>query len=81
MLSRDGQTVGKKVMNIRVAMLADGSSPTNQAGWTRAAVYTVPAVLCCGLWWLVNGMFGVFDRPYRQCIHDKAARTVVVSTS
>ncbi|MFI9273619.1 RDD family protein [Kitasatospora sp. NPDC052896] len=81
MLSRDGQTLGKKAMKVRVAMLADGSSPGNTAGWTRAAVYTLPAVICCGLWWLVNGLFGVFDKPYRQCVHDKAARTVVVSVT
>ncbi|MGF1428829.1 RDD family protein [Kitasatospora sp. LaBMicrA B282] len=81
MLSRDGQTLGKKAMNVRVAMLADGSSPVGSAAWTRAAVYTLPAVLCCGLWWLVNGLYGVFDKPYRQCLHDKAAKTVVVSTN
>lgn len=80
MLSRDGQTLGKKVMNVRVAMLIDGSSPSTSAAWTRAAVYTLPAVLCCGLWWIVDGLFGVFDKPYRQCVHDKAAKTVVVST-
>ncbi|MCC9308550.1 RDD family protein [Kitasatospora sp. RB6PN24] len=80
MISRYGQTVGKKVMNVRVAMLIDGSRPSAQAAWIRGAVYTVPAVLCCGLWWVVDGMFGVFDKPYRQCIHDKAAKTVVVST-
>lgn len=80
MLSRDGQTLGKKVMNVRVAMLADGSSPVSSAAWTRAAVYTLPAAICCGIWWLVDGMFGVFNKPYRQCLHDKAAKTVVVST-
>ncbi|MFG3227032.1 RDD family protein [Kitasatospora sp. NPDC048194] len=81
MLSRDGQTLGKKAMKVRVAMLIDGNSPTQSAAWTRAAVYILPAVLCCaGLWWLIDGMFGVFDKPYRQCIHDKAAKTVVVTT-
>ncbi|MGK4581039.1 RDD family protein [Kitasatospora sp. HPMI-4] len=82
MLSRDGQTVGKKLMKLRVAMLADGSVPTGAAAWTRSAVFVVPALVCCGLlWWPVNGLFGVFDKPYRQCIHDKAAKTVVVSTA
>ncbi|MFD5082704.1 RDD family protein [Kitasatospora sp. NPDC058406] len=81
MLGRDGQTLGKKAMKIRVAMLIDGSPPTQSAAWTRAAVFILPAVLCCAwLWWLIDGMFGVFDKPYRQCIHDKAAKTVVVST-
>ncbi|MER7704206.1 RDD family protein [Kitasatospora sp. NPDC097605] len=82
MLSRDGQTLGKKAMKIRVAMLVDGNSPTPSAAWTRAAVFILPAVLCCaGLWWLIDGLFGVFDKPYRQCIHDKSAKTVVVSTA
>ncbi|MFD5462715.1 RDD family protein [Kitasatospora sp. NPDC127059] len=81
MLSRDGQTLGKKAMKIRVAMLIDGNPPTPAAAWTRAAVYILPAVVCCAaLWWVVDGLFGVFDQPYRQCIHDKAAKTVVVTT-
>ncbi|MFE4971720.1 RDD family protein [Kitasatospora sp. NPDC056651] len=81
MLSRDGQTLGKKAMKIRVAMLADGNKPTQSAAWTRAAVFILPAVLCCAaLWWIIDGFFGVFDRPYRQCLHDKAAKTVVVTT-
>ncbi|MFC5664704.1 RDD family protein [Kitasatospora misakiensis] len=81
MLGRDGQTLGKKAMKVRVAMLIDGSIPTQSAAWTRAAVFILPAVLCCAaLWWLIDGLFGVFDKPYRQCIHDKSARTVVVST-
>ncbi|MGW2251462.1 RDD family protein [Kitasatospora sp. NPDC001660] len=82
MLGRDGQTLGKKAMKIRVAMLVDGNSPTRPAAWTRAAVYILPAVICCAaFWWLVDGLFGVFDKPYCQCIHDKAAKTVVVSTA
>ncbi|MFE6054636.1 RDD family protein [Kitasatospora sp. NPDC056446] len=81
MLSRDGQTLGKKAMKIRVAMLSDGNTPTQSAAWTRAAVFVLPAVLCCAvLWWLIDGLFGVFDKPYRQCVHDKAAKTVVVTT-
>ncbi|BAJ28658.1 hypothetical protein KSE_28470 [Kitasatospora setae KM-6054] len=82
MLSRDGQTLGKKLMKIRVAMLADGARPSPAAAWSRTATFIVPALICCGgLWWIVDGLFGVFDKPYRQCVHDKAAKTVVVSTA
>ncbi|MFD0347657.1 RDD family protein [Kitasatospora aburaviensis] len=82
MFSRDGQTLGMKAMKIRVAMLVDGNVPTPAAAWTRAAVFILPAVLCCAaLWWVIDGLFGVFDKPYRQCVHDKAAKTVVVSTA
>ncbi|MFD9129909.1 RDD family protein [Kitasatospora sp. NPDC059571] len=81
MLSRDGQTLGKKLMKIRVAMLVDGSVPGSAVAWTRSATFVLPALICCGgLWWPIDGLFGVFDKPYRQCIHDKAAKTVVVST-
>ncbi|MFJ9458884.1 RDD family protein [Kitasatospora sp. NPDC101447] len=81
MLSRDGQTLGKKATKVRVAMLIDGNIPTQSAAWTRSAVFILPALLCCAaLWWVIDLVFGVFDKPYRQCIHDKAAKTVVVTT-
>ncbi|MEV7772642.1 RDD family protein [Kitasatospora sp. NPDC086791] len=81
MTGRDGQTLGKKAVDIRVAMLIDGNTPPQAAAWTRSAVFILPAVLCCAaFWWIIDGFFGVFDKPYRQCIHDKAAKTVVVTT-
>ncbi|AUA13472.1 RDD family protein [Streptomyces malaysiensis subsp. malaysiensis] len=81
MLTRDGQTVGKKAMKIRVAMLENGQPPVGQAGWVRAAVYALPEIVpCCGFFfWLVNVLWCTWDRPYRQCLHDKAAKTLVVS--
>ncbi|MCD0485117.1 RDD family protein [Streptacidiphilus sp. ASG 303] len=81
MLSRDGQTLGKKAVKVRVARLADGAVPTPGEAWGRAAVYTLPSMLCCGLWVVVDGGLCLFDQPYRQCVHDKAVRTVVVSTA
>ncbi|MBM4791488.1 RDD family protein [Streptomyces sioyaensis] len=82
MLSSRGQTLGKMAMKIRVAMLSNGSIPTPQAGWTRAAVYTLPEIVpCCGfVFWLINVLWCTWDKPYQQCLHDKAAKTVVVST-
>ncbi|MCZ0975632.1 RDD family protein [Streptomyces albulus] len=82
MLTSRGQTLGKMAMRIRVAMLSDGAIPTAQAGWTRAAVYTLPEIIpCCGfIFWLVNVLWCTWDKPYQQCLHDKAARTVVVAT-
>ncbi|ARF55512.1 RDD family protein [Streptomyces gilvosporeus] len=83
MLTSRGQTVGKMAMKIRVAMLANGAVPAGQAGWIRAAVYTLPEVVpCCGfIFWLVNVLWCTWDKPYQQCLHDKAAKTVVVSTA
>ena len=83
MLKSRGQTLGKMAMKIRVAMLANGAVPAGQAGWIRAAVYTLPEVVpCCGfIFWLVNVLWCTWDKPYQQCLHDKAAKTVVVSTA
>ncbi|EME97759.1 RDD family protein [Streptomyces mobaraensis NBRC 13819 = DSM 40847] len=81
MLTARGQTVGKMAMGIRVAMLENGAVPRNAPGWIRAAVYCLPWVVpCCGpLFWLINVLWCAWDKPYQQCIHDKAAKTVVVS--
>ncbi|WP_084704329.1 RDD family protein [Phaeacidiphilus oryzae] len=78
-----GQTVGKRLMRIRVAMLADGRVPAPGAAWVRAAVYALPSIISCigELFWLVNVLWCTWDRPFRQCLHDKAAKTVVVSTA
>ncbi|MCD9141513.1 RDD family protein [Streptomyces albireticuli] len=82
MLTTRGQTVGKMAMQIRVAMLDNGAVPEGRPGWTRAAVYSLPEVVpCCGfVFWLINVLWCTWDDPYHQCIHDKAAKTVVVST-
>jgi uncharacterized RDD family membrane protein YckC len=82
MLSRSGQTVGKRLMKVRVAVLRDGAAPHGGPAWIRAVVYNLPAVVpCVGfLFWLINVLFCTWDKPYQQCIHDKAAKTVVVAT-
>ncbi|MFD3516684.1 RDD family protein [Streptomyces sp. NPDC058657] len=77
---KNGQTLGKRVMGLRVAMLNDGTVPASGAAWTRAAVLMLPALLCCPcLWWLINLVMIGVDKPYKQGIHDKAAKTVVVT--
>ncbi|MDX3233295.1 RDD family protein [Streptomyces sp. ME19-01-6] len=82
MLARNGQTLGKKALRIRVAMLSDGDMPGRQ-GWVRAVVYVLPGMLIPllvgTLFWLVNVLWCTWDQPLRQCLHDKAAKTVVVA--
>ncbi len=80
LLSRSGQTVGKKLMKIRVAMLQSGSAPSGSPAWVRALIYQIPALVPClgSLFWLINVLFCTWDKPYQQCLHDKGAKTVVV---
>ncbi|MBL1080392.1 RDD family protein [Streptomyces actinomycinicus] len=78
-----GRTLGKKLLSLRVANLTDGSTPTARTSFVRALVLWGPSVVpCCffSLWWIVSSAWSFFDKPYKQGIHDKAARTVVVST-
>ncbi|MFJ7152679.1 RDD family protein [Streptomyces sp. NPDC100445] len=81
MISRSGQTLGKKWLGMRVADLGDGSTPSAQTALVRALVLWVPfAFCCCCLWTVIAGGWSFFDKPYKQGLHDKAAKTVVVST-
>lgn len=81
MTSRSGQTLGKKWLKLRVADLSDGSTPSVQTSLIRAAVLWIPFAFCCAcVWTVIAGGWSFFDKPYKQGLHDKAARTVVVST-
>lgn len=81
MTSRFGQTLGKKWLKLRVADLSDGSTPSVRTSLVRAAVLWIPFAFCCAcVWTVIAGGWSFFDKPYKQGLHDKAAKTVVVST-
>ncbi|MFF9428985.1 RDD family protein [Streptomyces sp. NPDC004290] len=78
--ARNGRTIGKKLMKLRVAMLNDGSTPPMSQSLLRAVVLWLPALICCAcLWPLLILILILVDKPYKQGLHDKAAKTVVVS--
>ncbi|MFD8232788.1 RDD family protein [Streptomyces sp. NPDC059696] len=81
MTARNGQTLGKQLLRMRVANLDNGATPSVQSALLRAAVLWIPFAFCCFCFWIaVCGGWSYFDRPYKQGLHDKAAKTVVVST-
>ncbi|MFF0423776.1 RDD family protein [Streptomyces sp. NPDC004520] len=78
--AKDGRTLGKRMMKLRVAMLNDGSTPPMSQSLLRAVVLWLPALICCAcLWPLLILVLIVLDKPYKQGLHDKAAKTVVVT--
>jgi uncharacterized RDD family membrane protein YckC len=82
MTARSGQTLGKRWLGMRVANLENGSTPSVQTSLVRALVLWVPFAFCCAcLWTVICGGWSFFDKPYKQGLHDKAAKTVVVSTT
>jgi len=79
-LDRFGRTLGKRLVGLRVVRVADGGPIGGSIAWTRAGVYTLPAIVPClgTLFWLVNVLWQFWDQPWHQCLHDKAARTTVI---
>ncbi|MFD5078419.1 RDD family protein [Streptomyces sp. NPDC058371] len=81
MTSRTGQTLGKKLFHLRVANLDNGATPSVQTSLVRACVLWIPFAFCCAcIWTAIAGGWSFFDKPYKQGLHDKPAKTVVVST-
>ncbi|MFB6844650.1 RDD family protein [Streptomyces sp. NPDC056373] len=69
-----GRTLGKKLMGLEVRDIEGHDSPEFGAALRRWLVYSVPGLLVVGV---VGMAWCLFDRPWRQCWHDKAAHTFV----
>ncbi|MFE1176678.1 RDD family protein [Streptomyces sp. NPDC058773] len=71
-----GRTLGKKLCGVRVLDIESHDTPTLGAALKRWFLYSVLGVLAVGV---LNVVWCLFDRPWRQCWHDKLARTFVAS--
>lgn len=92
-VANSGQTPGKRLLGIKVVrldaptQLAAGASAEQPVGFGRAFRRWNPMGLPVLLWLcgvgfllqLLDALSPVFDRPLQQALHDKYARTVVVS--
>ena len=76
MCKRTGQTVGKRIMKLRVTPL-DPNLPLDRGVLVRRWLVSGLGGLVPGLS-LLNPLWCLWDQPYRQCLHDKFAKTVVV---
>lgn len=69
-----GRTLGKKLCGLEVRDIESFEAPSFGSALRRWLVYGVLGVLVIGV---LNVLWCVFDRPWRQCWHDKVARTFV----
>lgn len=76
--ARWGRTLGKKLCGVRVLDIESHDTPAFGAALRRWLVYGVLGVLGAGV---LGVLWCLFDRPWRQCWHDKAARTFVAAKS
>lgn len=77
MMYRSGQTVGKRVMKLRVVCLDPGAPMTRGVAAKRWLIGSLVGSIV-GIFSLVDGLWQLWDQPFRQCLHDKVADTVVV---
>lgn len=78
-LSSIGQTVGKRVMRLRVITFCDASNPgfvkaVLMRWWLPSLIYPIPYLGWA--FWLADGLF-MFKKD-RRCLHDLMAGTMVV---
>ncbi|MEV0741766.1 RDD family protein [Streptomyces sp. NPDC050549] len=69
-----GRTLGKKLCGLEVRGIESHEPPGFGGALRRWLVYSVPGVLGIGI---VGVAWCLFDRPWHQCWHDKAAHTFV----
>ncbi|MER5443221.1 RDD family protein [Streptomyces sp. NPDC002790] len=74
--SKWGQTLGKKLLGLTVRDMGEHEAPTFVSALKRWLAYSVPGVLVVGV---LGVLWGAFDRPWRQCLHDKVAGTFVAA--
>lgn len=82
MTANGGQTLGKKVMKIKVVRLVDGQTPdmtTAVKRWLPNIVGLIPRIGApLSFLILIASLVLVFTDPRRQTVFDKFAQTVVV---
>ncbi|MFF3610241.1 RDD family protein [Streptomyces sp. NPDC002580] len=76
--ARWGRTLGKRLCGVEVRDIEGHEPPTFGRALGRWLVYSVPGLLLVGV---VGVLWCLFDKPWRQCWHDKAAHTFVASTA
>ncbi|MEU6283874.1 RDD family protein [Streptomyces sp. NPDC047028] len=69
-----GRTLGKKLCGLDVRDIEGHEPPAFGAALRRWLVYSVPGLLGIGV---LGVLWCLFDRPWHQCWHDKAAHTFV----
>lgn len=74
-LRTGGQTFGKRIMKIRVVPLNPAETLTRRHLGLRFLVQVALGSVSLAL---LDGLWQLWDKPYRQCLHDKAGQTVVV---
>jgi uncharacterized RDD family membrane protein YckC len=80
MMWQSGQTVGKRVMKLRVVPLDPRLRLTRGAAAKRWAVQFAAGSFV-PIFNYLDGLWQLWDKPFLQTLHDKAGQTVVIKIS
>lgn len=72
-----GQTLGKRIMSLRVIADSGETMPPAQAVG-RAAINNVLYLFGCGVGTVMAYLWAIWDQPLHQALHDRLTGTVVV---
>ena len=75
-----GQTPGKRLLNLRVVPIDPAARLTRGMAARRFLIQFVVGGIV-PLFSLLDGLWQLWDKPFLQTLHDKAAQTVVVKVS
>jgi uncharacterized RDD family membrane protein YckC len=77
----NGQTPGKRVLKIAIAPLEPGAPLTRKALVYRYLVTLLFTILSNCYVGYLDPLWLLWDKPYKQALHDKPANTVVVKVA
>jgi uncharacterized RDD family membrane protein YckC len=80
MMYRSGQTLGKRLMKVRVVPIEPGATLTRGMAAKRYLV-EFPGGMVVPFFSYLDGLWQLWDKPYQQTLHDKAAKTVVIKVA
>jgi uncharacterized RDD family membrane protein YckC len=80
MMYRSGQTVGKRVMKLRVVPIDPAATLTRGMAVKRLLVQFAAGTVL-PLFTYLDGLWQLWDKPYLQTLHDKFGHTVVIKVS
>jgi uncharacterized RDD family membrane protein YckC len=77
MMFRSGQTLGKKVLKIKIIPI-DPAATLNRPMAAKRFLAQHVAGTFIPFYPYVDGLWQLWDKPFQQCLHDKFAQTIVV---
>ncbi|WP_433054942.1 RDD family protein [Dactylosporangium sp. CS-033363] len=78
MFGKTGVTWGKRAMKLQILRLDSPGAPIDRGVLAKRWATQSLVGVVVPFWSWIDGLWQLWDKPYQQCLHDKAAGTIVV---